>query len=284
MAAYEIAGGLAGLGFGVGECVCILAQTRLEWVLCDVGLALAGAVSVPIYPSSTPEQCAFIVKDSGARTVIAEDAAQLDKLVPLLAQIPNLRLRSLMDGGEPGSKDPAPAVKNVGDPRHCRWRPAPGGRAWLAGHAAELDRRAAEVGPDHVFTIVYTSGTTGRPKGVVLTHRNMVESFASVIRAFDLRDTDVQYLFLPLAHVLGARSWNGRPSWRARVCVFRGTVADQVRPGRGAAHLHGGRAARLREAARGNRCSGRAGECSQAGAGRLGLCSRCTVRSRPAAG
>jgi long-chain acyl-CoA synthetase len=77
------------------------------------------------------------------------------------------------------------------------------GQAWLAGHAAELDRRTAEVGPDHVFTIVYTSGTTGRPKGVVLTHRNMVESFASVIRAFDLRDTDVQYLFLPLAHVLG---------------------------------------------------------------------------------
>ena len=61
-------------------------------MLCDVGLALAGAVSVPIYPSSTPEQCAFIIKDSGARTVIAEDAAQLHKLVPLLAQIPSLRL------------------------------------------------------------------------------------------------------------------------------------------------------------------------------------------------
>jgi len=69
VAAHEIAGGLVGLGIGVGECVCILAQTRLEWVLCDVGLVLAGAVSVPIYPSSTPEQCAFIVKDSGARTV-----------------------------------------------------------------------------------------------------------------------------------------------------------------------------------------------------------------------
>jgi long-chain acyl-CoA synthetase len=77
------------------------------------------------------------------------------------------------------------------------------GQAWLAGHPAELDRRAAEVGADHVFTIVYTSGTTGRPKGVVLTHQNMVESFASALRAFDLRDTDMQVLFLPLAHVLG---------------------------------------------------------------------------------
>ena len=203
VAAREIAGGLVGLGIGVGECVCILAQTRLDWVLCDVGLVLAGAVSVPIYPSSTPEQCAFIVKDSGARTVIAEDATQLNKLVPLLAQIPNLRL-VFMDGGEPGSRDPASAVKNAGAAAPlslAALRQA--GQAWLAGHAGELDRRAAEVEPDHVFTIVYTSGTTGRPKGVVLTHRNMVESFASAIRAFDLRDTDVQYLFLPLAHVLG---------------------------------------------------------------------------------
>ena len=291
MAAREIAGGLASLGIGAGECVCILAQTRLEWVLCDVGLALAGAVSVPIYPSSTPEQCAFIIKDSGARTVIAEDAAQLDKLVPLLAQIPNLRLiymvwepsegshtlprsgsgglsppsptrswepsegsHTLPRSGSGGLSPPSPArswESSEGShtlPRGCAAgtagrlptrldgdlaigrvevqaptlenvlsavRSAGGavplslaavrqvGQAWLAGHAAELDRRAAEVGPDHVFTIVYTSGTTGRPKGVVLTHRNMVESFASVIRAFDLRDTDVQYLFLPLAHVLG---------------------------------------------------------------------------------
>jgi long-chain acyl-CoA synthetase len=202
-AAREIAGGLASLGVGVGDCVCILAQTRLEWMLCDVGLVLAGAVSVPIYPSSTPEQCASIVKDSGARTVIVEDVMQLDKLVPLRAKIQDLRL-VMMDGGEPGTKDPASVVKNAGSDSPlslAALREA--GRAWLAGHAAELDRRAAEVEPDHVFTIVYTSGTTGRPKGVVLTHRNMVESFASVIRAFNLRDTDLQLLFLPLAHVLG---------------------------------------------------------------------------------
>ncbi|HJX63940.1 MAG TPA: long-chain fatty acid--CoA ligase [Polyangia bacterium] len=215
VAAHEIAGGLAGMGIGVGECVCILAQTRLEWVLCDVALVMAGAVSVPIYPSSTPEQCAYIVKDSGARTVIAEDATQLDKLVPLLAQIPKLRLvffdgdSNLAGGDADGRKVPRladvlAAVEKAGGvtPRSlAALRRA--GQAWLAGQAAELDRRTAEVGPDHVFTIVYTSGTTGRPKGVVLTHRNMVESFASALRAFDLRDTDVQYVFLPLAHVLG---------------------------------------------------------------------------------
>ncbi|MGB8298037.1 MAG: long-chain fatty acid--CoA ligase [Polyangia bacterium] len=203
MAAREIAGGLVDLGIGVGECVCILAQTRLEWVLCDVGLVLAGAVSVPIYPSSTPEQCASIIKDSGARTVIAEDATQLDKLLPLLVGMPKLRL-IVIDGGGDGSKEAASPVKNAGGATPlslAALRQA--GRVWLAGHAPELDRRVAEAEPDHVFTIVYTSGTTGRPKGVVLSHRNMVESFASAIRAFDLRDTDVQVLFLPLAHVLG---------------------------------------------------------------------------------
>jgi long-chain acyl-CoA synthetase len=215
LAAREIAGGLASLGIGAGECVCILAQTRLEWVLCDAGLALLGAVSVPIYPSSTPEQCAFIIRDSGARTVIAEDAAQRDKLVPLLDEIPKLRLISME--GESGSERPqaqgnrGSRLQGVPSAVHDVEGTAPlsladlrqAGQAWLAGHSAELDRRAAEVGPDHVFTIVYTSGTTGRPKGVVLTHKNMAESFASALRAFDLRDTDVQYLFLPLAHVLG---------------------------------------------------------------------------------
>jgi long-chain acyl-CoA synthetase len=214
-AAREIAGGLAGLGVGVGECVCILAQTRLEWILCDVGLVLAGAVSVPIYPSSTPEQCAFIIKDSGARIVITEDATQLRKLVPLLAEIPKLRLvffdGDAALGGADAQRPKDPRLQDVlsevekagGAPPLSLAALRQAGQAWLTGHAAELDRRAAEVGPDRVFTIVYTSGTTGRPKGVVLTHRNMVESFASVIRAFDLRDTDLQYLFLPLAHVLG---------------------------------------------------------------------------------
>jgi long-chain acyl-CoA synthetase len=213
--ARQIAGGLASLGIGAGECVCILAQTRLEWVLCDVGLVLAGAVSVPIYPSSTPEQCASIVKDSGARTVIVEDAAQMDKLVPLLAQNPKLRLvffdgssnlehSDARSGKKPRLHEVLVAVEKAGGLTPlslAALRQA--GQAWLAGHLAELEQRLAEIGPDDVFTIVYTSGTTGRPKGVVLTHRNMVESFASAIRAFDLRDTDVQLLFLPLAHVLG---------------------------------------------------------------------------------
>ena len=83
-AASEVAAGLAASRIRPGDRICILAQTRYEWMLCDVGGVLAGAVTVPIYPSSTADQTAYIVRDSGARLVVVEDAAQLEKLVPLL--------------------------------------------------------------------------------------------------------------------------------------------------------------------------------------------------------
>ena len=82
-AAQEIAAGLVSLGVAPGDRVCLVSQTRLEWVLADVGILLAGAVTVPIYPQSTPEQCEFIIRDAGAKLVIVEDAAQLGKLVPM---------------------------------------------------------------------------------------------------------------------------------------------------------------------------------------------------------
>ena len=204
--AREIAGGLVSLKVGIGEVVCLLAQTRLEWVQCDVGVVFAGAVSVPIYPSSTAEHCATIIRDSGATTVVAENPAQLEKLVPLLAQFQKLRLIHMDDDSSTGGsldKVLAAAAKDgqVAPISLAALREK--GQAWLVDHPEELDRRLGKVGPDQIFTIVYTSGTTGQPKGVVLTHRNMVEAFGGAIRAIDLRDTDTQYLFLPLAHVLG---------------------------------------------------------------------------------
>ncbi len=197
-AAREIAAGLCALGLQRGDRVALLCQTRLEWVLCDVAIAMAGLVSVPVYPSSTSEQCAFVITDSGASAVIAENAVQVAKLAPLVAKNPELwvvRVDDDLQAGDPKSAG-ASATLTLATLRAA-------GVTWLETNPGEIDRRAGSVHPEDVFTIIYTSGTTGQPKGVVLTHANLVASCESAVRAFNLRPDDVQYMFLPLAHVLG---------------------------------------------------------------------------------
>jgi long-chain acyl-CoA synthetase len=206
--ARTIAAGLVDLGVGIEECVCLLGHSTFEWVLCDLALVYAGAVSVPIYPSSTTEQCAVIIKDSGAKVVIADDPRQVAKLLPLVGQIPSLRLIYMREGGQsedgPSLGELVMAITAAGGAAPLSLSELRRlGQGRLQSHPQELEQRQSQVTPESVFTIVYTSGTTGQPKGVVLTHRNMVEAFTGAIRAFDLGDTDVQYLFLPLAHVLG---------------------------------------------------------------------------------
>jgi long-chain acyl-CoA synthetase len=212
-AAREIAGGLAALGVRRGDPVCVLAQTRVEWVLCDVGILLAGGATVPIYASSTAEQCAFIIRDCGAKVVIVEDAAQLDKVLALRAQMPALTFVHI-DGDADLEKPDARGRKRVTLAEvlaAVRGGSAPislealraSGRSFIAGDPGEIDRRGSALQPSDLFTIIYTSGTTGNPKGVVLTHDNLVTACESASRALSLGEADLQLLFLPLAHVLG---------------------------------------------------------------------------------
>jgi len=214
-AGREVAAGLVALGIAPGDAVAILSQTRLEWALADLGILFAGAVTVPIYPSSTAEQTAFIMKDSGAKAVVAEDAAQLEKLLPFVRQQPGLLLVHI-DGDARLDKTDARGRTQVTlaevlvayGPAGAAKAPVSfttlreSGRAWAAAHAGEIDRRARAVTPGDVFTIIYTSGTTGNPKGVVLTHGNLTSAVTSACRALKIEATDEQLLFLPLAHVL----------------------------------------------------------------------------------
>jgi long-chain acyl-CoA synthetase len=201
-AAREIAAGLVAGGVVPGDRVCLLAQTRVEWALCDVAILLAGAVTVPIYASNTAEQSEFIIRDAGAKMVIVEDGGQRDKLLPLRDRLFTVTRMIQIDraDGDVAGGDFVQALAAL--------RAA--GRAWLGAHAAELDARAATAGPESMFTIVYTSGTTGTPKGVVLTHENLTSSICSVVRALHLAEVDTQYLFLPLAHILARQTvWAG---------------------------------------------------------------------------
>ncbi len=205
-AAREIAAGLVATGLVPGDRVCLLAQTRLEWALCDVAILLAGGVTVPIYASNTAEQCEFIIRDAGAKLVIIEDAEQRDKLLPLRDRLFTVTGMVQM-GGQKGEGEGAGAGGDFVRPLSAL-RAA--GRQWLERHPDDLDAHAETVGPESMFTIVYTSGTTGTPKGVVLTHDNLTSSVFSAGRALHVGDNDEQYLFLPLAHILARHLvWTG---------------------------------------------------------------------------
>jgi long-chain acyl-CoA synthetase len=211
-AAQEIAAGLVSLGVTPGDRVCLVALTRLEWALADVGILLAGAVTVPIYPQSTPEQCDFIIRDAGAKMVIVEDASQLAKLVPMRHRLFTVS-RLIHIAGDAMLEKPdaqghtrvtlAEVSRGAGDFLLSLDDLRAAGKSWIGKHPGALDSHAASVTPDSMFTIIYTSGTTGTPKGVVLTHENLTAGVCSAVRAIDILETDDQYLFVPLAHVLG---------------------------------------------------------------------------------
>jgi long-chain acyl-CoA synthetase len=222
VAAREMAAGLVARGLVPGDRVCVLAQTSLEWILSDVAGLLAGGVVVPIYPSNTAEQCEFIVRDSGAKVVIVEDAAQLEKILSARDRLFTVTTIVHLAGDVTLEKPDARGRAAVSLADVTRDWPPGGdfvlslealrvvGRAWLAAHPGELDGHAETVGSDSMFTIIYTSGTTGTPKGVVLTHENLVAGVSSAVRAMQIFDADDQYLFLTLAHVLAREvEWAG---------------------------------------------------------------------------
>ncbi len=278
--AREVAAGLVSLGVAPGDRIALLSQTRLEWVLCDVAILLAGAVTVPIYPQSTAEQCEFIIRDAGAKLVIVEDASQIGKLLPVRHRLFTVARLVHVSGDATLEKPDAQGRTHVtlaevthgaGDFVTSLDDLRAAGRVWLGKHPGELDSHSAAITPESMFTIIYTSGTTGTPKGVVLTHENISAGVCSAVRAIDILAADQQYLFVPLAHVLGREiAWAPIQS-RLYHLVLRGDREDQGQPGRGAAVVHGQRAAHLREVLQ--RVAGRvrAGLAGQAKAGEVGL-------------
>jgi long-chain acyl-CoA synthetase len=186
-----IAGGLRALGVKEEERCALLGGTRIEWVLCDLGILCAGAATTTIYPSNTPEECAFIVRDSGTVLVIAEDDKQVAKLMAKRAELSTVRKVIVIDGKADGDW-----VTTLADLEEK-------GRAWDQANAGKLDAIAGAVKPDSLATLIYTSGTTGRPKGVELTHDCWVFVGHGIEELGILSIDDLQYLWLPLAHSFG---------------------------------------------------------------------------------
>jgi long-chain acyl-CoA synthetase len=183
----EVARGLIGAGIGAGDRVAILAATRYEWTLFDFAIWAAGAASVPIYVTSSAEQIQWILSDSGAVALIVENAALAEKVEGIRGQLPALKHLWQIDNG---------AVDEVV-------------AAGSAIETAQVEARRGAVTPDELATIIYTSGTTGRPKGCVLTHRNLLSAGGNSVEYLkpmfvgDSGEETSTLLFLPLAHVFG---------------------------------------------------------------------------------
>ena len=194
-ASRTLAAGLGSLGVTRGQPVAILATTRREWVIADLAIAMAGAVSVPIYPSLSPAMVQAILADSGAVAIVVEGPEGLE----VARRDPPSTLRHVV------VIDPTSAPFPADDERPAhRWDALmEAGRAALEDDAtaAELDALEEQLGPDDALTYVYTSGVTGEPKGVVLPHRAMVVQAWAVKNVVPVGHTDEQLLVLPLAHI-----------------------------------------------------------------------------------
>jgi long-chain acyl-CoA synthetase len=185
---------LIALGVGKDHKANILSYSNYRWVLTDLAMASIGSCAVGIYHSLLGKDVAHIVNHSDGVLVFAEDDAQLSKLMEIRAEIPNVRKVILFSGTKPADD----------------WVITYEEFLELGADVADeaLETRIADVEAGDVATIVYTSGTTGVPKGAVLTHDNLTFTAQSVHHSFNTKDGDVTLLFLPLAHVF------------ARTCVF----------------------------------------------------------------
>ncbi|MEU4979356.1 AMP-dependent synthetase/ligase [Streptomyces sp. NPDC021969] len=191
---YAIAAGLIELGVQPEQRVALASATRLEWILADLGIMCAGAATTTVYPQTNADESAYILSDSESRVLIAEDAAQLAKAKEKKAELPDLTHVVVVDAtGADTSEDWVLTL----DELERR------GAARLEKDPQLIKERVGALTKDQLATLIYTSGTTGRPKGVRLPH-DCWSYMAKAIAATGLvTKDDVQYLWLPLAHVFG---------------------------------------------------------------------------------
>ncbi len=190
--------GLGALGAQAGDRVAIISDSRPEWTLTDFAILMAGAVTVPVYPTLSASQTREILADSAARVAVVSDSQQAAKIQSVASQLPRLESLIVIDTNDRAGASGRVPVRG--------WPEVLGqGRAMLQhdpGSLARFDAAVRSIAPSEVATIIYTSGTSGAPKGVVLTHANILSNLIATKYAFVLDDHDVAYSFLPLSHTL----------------------------------------------------------------------------------
>ena len=183
--------GLSQLAIGENDFVALISGNRPEWVYADMGIMSIGAVNVPVYSTLTAPEIAYILKDAAAKIVIVENQDHLDKVLAIASTCPALVHIVTIDRH---LKNADPMCMSMDDVQTL------GKQSTSTAHddyLSHLDRISA----DHLASVVYTSGTTGEPKGVMLTHGNFLADVRDILLALPVQESDVALSFLPLAHV-----------------------------------------------------------------------------------
>jgi long-chain acyl-CoA synthetase len=194
--AHEFASALLGMNLTPGASVCVLMGNVPEWPVCDVGTIMAGGCGVGLYPTNSAEQCEYIINHSNAELVVVDTPRQLEKILSVRARLPKIKSIVVLDetAAAASSGTASEGVLSyrdflrLGAENRERVRP-------------ELLRRAEGAGADDTAVIVYTSGTTGAPKGACLSHRYIINSVESLRATIPIYDTDVAFSYLPYCHV-----------------------------------------------------------------------------------
>ena len=192
-AVREIAGGLMALGFAPGECASILANTVVEWVLADLAVLSCGGVANGIYPTDAASQVHYLCEDSRSTVLFVEDDEQLDKALEVRARLPLLRTVIVFD---------MEGLRDLDDPGVISLEALRAlGREHLQAHPQELEQRIAACRPEQLAILVYTSGTTGKPKGAMHCHRGLVHTVRGYNTLVAQDERDERMCFLPLCHI-----------------------------------------------------------------------------------
>jgi len=189
----HVAIGLMSLGLKKGECVCIISENRPEWVYADFGIMSAGGVTAGVYTTNAPEQCGYIVQNSGARFYIAENEEQFDKTLKFRKDTPHLEKVIVMEM-EGLKRFEDPLLMSFDDLLKL-------GKEYDEKNPGLFEQRRGEVKPDDLAVLIYTSGTTGPPKGAMLTHSNLLYMSEAMVDANAVYDSDETLSYLPLCHI-----------------------------------------------------------------------------------
>ena len=215
---------LAGLGLQRGDSIGVLSENRPEWLIADLGAQCMGILSTGLYPTSSPEQVKFILQDARIRVLFVENQEQYDKVLVVRDDCPGLQHIVITD---------LKGLRGLSDPMAIDFASFLAmGHARAPAHASEFDQSIDRGQPNDIAFLVYTSGTTGAPKGAMIANSNLMFQIGSVCHFLDLKPLDRTLSFLPLCHIAERMSTAYNPLAMGQIVHFpenSGTVFNDIR-------------------------------------------------------